>query len=76
MAPARPATTPPVGVPPTRPSAVQGPASNLGQTRAGKPLRRVHSAALLGPEQEVEIEHGQAVYRLRLTSLGKLILTK
>ena len=76
MAPARPATTVPVSVPPTRPGALEGPALNLGQARAGKPLRRVHSAALLGPEQEIEIEHGQAVYRLRLTSLGKLILTK
>lgn len=76
MASARPATTHPVGVPPARPSAVQGPALSLGQARAGKPLRRVHSAALLGSEQEVEIQHGQAVYRLRLTSLGKLILTK
>jgi hemin uptake protein HemP len=76
MASTRPATTPPVGVPPAQPSAVQGPALTLGQARGGKPLRRVHSAVLLGPDQEVEIEHGQAVYRLRLTSLGKLILTK
>ena len=38
--------------------------------------RRWRSADLFGSGQEVEIEHGQAVYRLRLTSLGKLILTK
>jgi hemin uptake protein HemP len=38
--------------------------------------RRWRSAELFGPMQEIEIEHGQAVYRLRLTSLGKLILTK
>jgi len=38
--------------------------------------RRWQSAALFGPEQEIEIEHGQAIYRLRQTSLGKLILTK
>jgi len=37
---------------------------------------RWRSADLLGPGREIEIEHGQAVYRLRLTSLGKLILTK
>jgi hemin uptake protein HemP len=48
---------------------------------SGKPptasaARRWRSAELFGPEQEIEIEHGQAVYRLRLTSLGKLILTK
>jgi hemin uptake protein HemP len=38
--------------------------------------RRLRSSDLLGPEQQVEIEHGQSVYRLRLTALGKLILTK
>jgi hemin uptake protein HemP len=38
--------------------------------------RRWRSADLFGAAQEIEIEHGQAVYRLRLTSLDKLILTK
>jgi len=38
--------------------------------------RRWRSAELFGPLHEIEIEHGRAVYRLRLTSLGKLILTK
>ncbi len=38
--------------------------------------RRVSSEALLGNEREVEIEHSGQLYRLRLTSLGKLILTK
>jgi hemin uptake protein HemP len=37
---------------------------------------RWRSADLLGSGQEIEIEHGESVYRLRLTSLGKLILTK
>ncbi len=61
---------------PTQPSATQSPASGQGQAGAGQPRQRLHSSALLGPEQEIEIEHGQAVYRLRLTSQGKLILTK
>ncbi|MFG6440966.1 hemin uptake protein HemP [Roseateles sp. LKC17W] len=39
-------------------------------------LRRVDSASLLGPAGEVLIHHQQQVYRLRVTSLGKLILTK
>lgn len=44
---------------------------------AGLPdRRRLSSQALLGNEREVEIEHGGQLYRLRLTSLGKLILTK
>ncbi len=38
--------------------------------------RRLDSRALLGPDREVEIAHVGQVYRLRLTSLGKLILTK
>lgn len=39
-------------------------------------LRQVASAHLLAGDAEIEITHGHAVYRLRLTSLGKLILTK
>jgi hemin uptake protein HemP len=38
--------------------------------------RRYVSQHLLGGNTEVEILHGEAVYRLRLTALGKLILTK
>lgn len=38
--------------------------------------RRYISQQLFGGTTEVEILHGEAVYRLRLTSLGKLILTK
>lgn len=38
--------------------------------------RRIDSATLLGPGGELFIDHHQQVYRLRLTSQGKLILTK
>lgn len=39
--------------------------------------RRIRSDELFeGPAVEIEIEHQQQVYRLRRTSLGKLILTK
>lgn len=38
--------------------------------------RRFVSAQLFGNSTEVEIHHGESIYRLRLTSLGKLILTK
>lgn len=38
--------------------------------------RRFDSADLFGDAVEVEIEHQSQVYRLRRTSLGKLILTK
>lgn len=37
---------------------------------------RISSRQLLGDAKEVLIEHRGAVYRLRETSLGKLILTK
>jgi hemin uptake protein HemP len=39
-------------------------------------LRRINSRELLGAAQEVEISHTGQIYRLRLTALGKLILTK
>lgn len=42
----------------------------------GTAARRLSSAELLGSAREIEISHGDALYRLRLTSLGKLILTK
>ena len=37
---------------------------------------RTSSAALFRGAQEIEIEHNGAIYRLRQTALGKLILTK
>lgn len=40
------------------------------------PRKRLNSQTLLGGEREIEIEHAGQLYRLRLTSLGKLILTK
>ena len=40
------------------------------------PPRRIDSQSLLGAAQEVEINHVGKIYRLRRTSLGKLILTK
>lgn len=38
--------------------------------------KRISSLDLLANEREIEIEHAGQLYRLRLTSLGKLILTK
>jgi len=37
--------------------------------------RRISSESLLGTEREVVIVHNGREYRLRLTQLGKLILT-
>lgn len=38
--------------------------------------RRLASEKLFDGRTEIEISHGDAIYRLRVTSLGKLILTK
>lgn len=38
--------------------------------------RTWRSADLLGTRNEIQIDHHGAIYRLRVTSLGKLILTK
>ena len=42
------------------------------------PLRstRLRTDSLFCGANEIEIQHGEAIYRLRITSLGKLILTK
>ena len=53
----------------------QTPATSVSRPDAA-PLPRIDSTALLGPRGEVLIVHHQQVYRLRVTSLGKLILTK
>ncbi|WOB08538.1 hemin uptake protein HemP [Piscinibacter gummiphilus] len=44
--------------------------------RAQQAEPRISSRQLLGDSKEVLIEHRGAIYRLRETSLGKLILTK
>lgn len=38
--------------------------------------RQLSSEQLFAGLTEIEIQHGESVYRLRRTSLGKLILTK
>ena len=43
--------------------------------RAAPAVRRLTSAGLMQDQREVEIEHGSKIYRLRITQLGKLILT-
>jgi hemin uptake protein HemP len=43
--------------------------------RAAPAVRRLTSVGLMQDQREVEIEHGSKIYRLRITQLGKLILT-
>jgi len=64
-------------VPP--PSDAQDAARTAGRAQPAPHAQRrlrVHTDALLDGNNEIEIQHGEAVYRLRITSLGKLILTK
>lgn len=51
------------------------PAAPAAPAAAAAPAR-TSSAALFRGAQEIEIEHNGAIYRLRQTALGKLILTK
>ena len=47
-----------------------------GRTWEAAAPRRVASDDLVGTDGLLEIEHQGAIYRLRVTALGKLILTK
>lgn len=62
------------------PAAIHGNAEPRQGGASGTPMpspgRRVSSDEIFGKQQEIEIEHNGALYRLRKTSLGKLILTK
>lgn len=51
------------------------PAAARSTAPAASSVRRLTSAGLMQDQREVEIEHGNKVYRLRITQLGKLILT-
>lgn len=51
----------------------QGSASSSAPAQAAV---RVSSAQLFAGAHEVQIDHHGAIYRLRQTALGKLILTK
>lgn len=65
-------------LPPAQPTAglaTEGP-ERIGSPRPEPLPRRWTSRELLGSAREVEIEHEGLLYRLRLTALGKLILTK
>ena len=48
----------------------------MQQAGASEPVHRISSDELLAGALEVQIEHRGSLYRLRQTSLGKLILTK
>ena len=57
-------------------SVTHPPAQTTGRAPADASRESWSSAQLLAGRNEVSITHGGNTYRLRLTSLGKLILTK
>ena len=59
----------------TRPAPHRHPAGPGPAPDSGRP-RQISSAELLGGTAQLAIAHGGAVYTLRLTRNGKLILTK
>lgn len=61
---------------PTEPPPQPSPAHAAADAGRQTPVRAIDSDALLGGAQELQIQHRGTLYRLRLTSLGKLILTK
>jgi hemin uptake protein HemP len=52
------------------------PAGGAGQSRRDAPERVIDTQDLFGGAREVLIRHNDAVYRLRITRFGKLILNK
>lgn len=57
-------------------SSPQAAEASRSDERDASTLRRVTSEELLAGKRELVIEHSGEKYRLRLTSKGKLILTK
>lgn len=47
-----------------------------GCSHAEKPMKRWSSLELFAGQRELVIVHAKSEYRLRLTSQGKLVLTK
>jgi hemin uptake protein HemP len=66
--------------PPASPSAEQADAIDAARRASSSAVpsrrNRLRTESLFAGANEIEIQHGEAIYRLRITSLGKLILTK
>jgi hemin uptake protein HemP len=56
------------------PGGTPAPGGIVGPT--GTPSPAIKSESLFKGAAELQIDHGGVIYRLRQTSLGKLILTK
>lgn len=63
------------GVEPTQPAA-PGAAADSSSAPSGPQTERIDSESLLQGRRQIELLHQGEVYRLQVTRLGKLILTK
>lgn len=61
---------------PTEPPHPRSPTPASVGAEQRSPVRAVSSESLFDGAQELHIQHRGTLYRLRQTSLGKLILTK
>ena len=62
-------------LPPPKSATPAAPTASPTMSRAAATVR-IDSAQLFGGAIEVQIDHHGAIYRLKQTALGKLILTK
>jgi hemin uptake protein HemP len=56
--------------------ALQGREGDRRFVTSASSVRKISSLLLLGKEKCLHIEHDGLVYQLRITKLGKLVLTK
>ncbi len=72
----RPELGPAAAVPTEAPSSKVNPVTGVVEQHPAPPARVVFSRDLLLGDQELHIDHDGAIYRLRVTQNGKLILYK
>ena len=63
-------------IPPPKPASAPPVTTTPSPPRRAASTVRIDSAQLFGSAVEVQIDHHGAIYRLKQTALGKLILTK
>ena len=63
-------------IPPPKPASAPPVTTTPSPSRRAGSTVRIDSAQLFGSAVEVQIDHHGAIYRLKQTALGKLILTK
>jgi len=65
-----------ISIAPSKDDTLRRPGNSQPEHSAPKTARRLMSEDIFAGDIEVEIDHNGKLYRMRRTSLGKLILTK